>query len=81
MPVMSMLKTGEEPSKSGTSIVQGRAFACSNNRRGVWSAVLGQDGGQPFAPEEFVVVGYCRVLTEVLGFLTFQAKMELCFFS
>ena len=43
--------------------------------------MLGQDGGQPFAPEEFVVVGYCRVLTEVLGFLTFQAKMELCFFS
>ena len=32
------------------------------------------------APEKFVVVGYCRIFTEGLGFLTFQAKMELWVF-
>ena len=73
---MSTPKTVEESSKSGASIVQGRASARSNNRRCDWSAILGQEGGQSFAPEKFVVVGYCRIL----GFLTFQAEMELCFF-
>lgn len=77
---MSTPKTVGESSKSGASIVQGRASARSNNRRCDWSAILGQDGGQSFAPEKFVVVGCCRILTEVLGFLTFQAEMELCFF-
>lgn len=77
---MSTPKTVGESSKSGASIVQGRVSARSNNRRCDWSAILGQEGGQSFAPEKFVVVGYCRILTEVLGFLTFQAEMELCCF-
>lgn len=54
---MSTPKAVEESSKSGASIVQGRASARSNNRRCDWSAILGQEGGQSFAPEKFVVVG------------------------